>query len=281
MARGHGMAFEFQTGQPTKIMGILNITPDSFSDGGHFFDPGAAVERAQQIQNEGAAVLDIGAQSTRPGFTTISREMEWERLNPVLKKLSQVITIPISIDTFYPYVAERALEAGADIINDVSGVVSPEMAQIVKSNGAAWIFTHNPEWKPYPTTSGSIVAQVRHVLMNMATSALDFGLRPWQICADPGIGFGKTMEENLLLIKHTNDLRFAYAETPIAMLVGLSRKRVVDYAIGGGTKARNRLGGSVALQCVAQLAGADYLRTHDVQTSVQAAVCCDRIMQIK
>ncbi len=130
-------------GKDVLIMGIVNVTPDSFSDGGDHFSPDDAVECALKLIEDGADIIDIGAQSTRPGHIPVSDKEEWERLEPVLKALNGKISVPVSIDTYYPYVAEKSLLLGADIINDVSGVINPDMAKIIKESGAGWVIMHN------------------------------------------------------------------------------------------------------------------------------------------
>ena len=135
--------FELEYGKKTLIMGIVNITPDSFSDGGDNFKPEDAVKTAQLMEKQGADIIDLGAQSTRPGHIPVSAEEEWKRLEPVLKLLKGKVNIPLSADTYYPYVAEKAVQNGVSIINDVSGIISSEMAQIVKKSGAGWIIMHN------------------------------------------------------------------------------------------------------------------------------------------
>jgi len=236
----------------TQVMGILNITPDSFYDGGAYVSPEKAVARAMEIQAEGADILDIGAQSTGPGSKVISAVEELTRLLPVLDKLMRHIKIPVSIDTFYPEVAEQALQRGAKIINDVSGVVKSEMACVVKFHGAGWILMHNgggadamPVYKP------DVISAVGRTLREMAGQAMAFGLEAAQLCMDPGIGFGKTKKDNLLLLANSAQLKIP----GMAYLVGASRKRV----------AGKTLAGTMAAHEMALHGGAVILRVHDVR----------------
>jgi dihydropteroate synthase len=255
------MGYEFsQAG--TQVMGILNVTPDSFSDGGRYLAPAAAVERALQIQAEGADLLDIGGQSTRPGHVPVCAAEELRRLRPVLEDLRGKLTIPVSVDTYYPEVADAALQWGACMVNDVSGTATAEMAAVVKRHGAGWILMHNgggadaaQEYRPDAVTA------VRAALQALAAQAMALGIPQAAICLDPGIGFGKTMEDNLRLLACTAQVRapgFAY-------LVGASRKR----AAGGSDAA------TIALHSTAQWQGANILRVHAVREAVAAkfAVC--------
>ncbi|MCL2106354.1 MAG: dihydropteroate synthase [Oscillospiraceae bacterium] len=241
----------------TQIMGILNLTPDSFSDGGDYMNPGAALRRALEIQAEGADILDVGAQSTRPRHVRISAEEEMRRLLPVLEALRSVICVPISIDTFYPEVAKAALERGAAIINDVSGRADAEMAKVIRMHDAGWILTHNGPGSP---------EKVKAALASMVSEALAAGLRRERLCVDPGIGFGKSRGEDLALLRGVTRLRLE----GLALLIGASRKRVVDFAAGGGTAPGERLAGTIAAHTAAQLGGANILRAHDVKEAVQA-----------
>lgn len=237
-------------------MGILNITPDSFYDGGAYLSPEAALARALEIQAEGADILDVGAQSTKPGSRPISPREELSRLLPVLDTLMQHIKIPVSVDTFYPEVAEPALRRGVRIVNDVSGIVTQEMARMVKSHGAGWILMHNgggadamPDYRP------DVVTVVANALRKMAEQAMAFGLEPSQLCVDPGIGFGKKHEDNRLLLAHSAQLRIPC----MAYLVGASRKRVT-----GKTPE-----GTIAAHALALRGGATILRVHDVKEAAR------------
>ena len=250
-----------------QIMGILNVTPDSFSDGGQYFTPEPAIARAFELERGGADILDIGAQSTRPGCKMISPGEELGRLLPVLEGLRGKIKIPISIDTFYPEVADRALALGAAIINDVSGVVTKEMAQAVKTHGAGWVLMHNQNGADFEGRYDDAVSEVHEFLEDMARQAMALGIKKECIWLDPGIGFGKSQEDNLRLLANLGRVKVQ----GFPLLAGVSRKRVT-----GGTQA-----GTLAAQVTAQLGGADILRTHDVVQARQAANFTRNILRLR
>ena len=247
------------------LMAILNVTPDSFSDGGVYFAPEKAIERALELERQGADILDIGGQSTRPGCVRVSPEEEWRRLRPVLEGLRGKIKISISIDTFYPEVAEKALALGAGMINDVSGVVTQEMAGVVRRYNAQWVLMHNQNGADFEGEYADVVQQVREKLLEMAGQAMALGVKKERICLDPGIGFGKSREDDLRLLANLERVMIP----GFRLLVGVSRKRVT-----GGSEA-----GTVAAQVVAQLGGADILRTHDVVQARQAVEFIARAAQ--
>lgn len=246
-------------------MGILNVTPDSFSDGGKYISPEKAFERALEIQNEGADILDIGAQSTRPGFNVISADQEWNRLEPVLKKLSEKITIPISIDTFYPEVAEKAIEYGADIINDVSGCQNDNMFKVAQNFSSGIIIVHSDPKNP----------DVKKFFESKLRIASDFGVQSSQICFDPGIGFNKTRNQDAELIMNLENVKIK----DTAMLVGISKKRIIA-SLSENEKIENRLAGTVAVNTFAQLHGANILRVHDIKEAVSAAKAVDKLIKM-
>ncbi|HOO25461.1 MAG TPA: dihydropteroate synthase [Clostridiales bacterium] len=264
----------FSLGDRTYVMGILNITPDSFSDGGHFYDPDRALERALEIEALGADILDIGAQSTGPSAKLLSDEDELKRLSAFLPVICSEIKIPISVDTFYPLTARFALENGVSIINDVSAEINPEIGRLVKDYGAGWIIMHNRGGALATDTvyEGGVVNAVKSFFNEAAAKTLTLGLEPAQICFDPGIGFGKSMPDNLELIRKTADLR----TEGYGLLVGVSRKRVIGAATGE-TKAEKRDPGTIAAHTVAIAGGADFIRVHDVGAAVQAAKMADAI----
>lgn len=260
---------EISLGSRTYIMGIINVTPDSFSDGGDNFTPENAVKTAIQMEKYGADILDIGGQSTRPGHTPISSEEEWERLRNVLPLILQSSSLPVSVDTFYPDVAEKALELGCHIINDVSGIVSSEMAEVVKAYGAGWVLMHNGNEK-----CDDICAFVHKKLEDMFKSAVDKNIEPSNLCLDPGIGFGKTMEQNYELIAGTKRVK----KEGTAFLLGASRKRVIGAAMDIDIPFKERDPGTVAAHTVGIMGGADILRVHDVKGAVLAARVTDRLL---
>lgn len=250
---------------PACIMGILNVTPDSFSDGGRSFEPENAVANALAMQEQGAGMIDIGGQSTRPGFTAISPEEEWERIEPVLKALAGQLRIPISIDTFYPQVASLALSAGADVINDVNGFTDPAMFPAVQESECGCIIMHNGHVLNEDPTE-DILTRVRRFFEDKLRYAQEVGIEPERICFDPGIGFGKTYEENLRLMANVEAIKIKNC----AFLMAASRKGVIGKS-GGNPPAQERLPGTLAAHTIAQAGGAQLLRVHDVQESVQAA----------
>lgn len=265
-----GPGFSFPLGRRTYIMGILNVTPDSFSDGGKFSDPGDAVEHALQMQRDGADILDIGAESTRPGHEPVPAEEEIARLLPVLRALSGKLKIPISVDTMKPVVAERAISEGAAIVNDVNGFLAEGMAETVANGHAAAVIMH-PGFPPYPR---GVAAGAREFLENAVRKAHAAGMPPENICLDPGFGFGKDYEQNLELVRGLEKCRFG----EYALLAGISRKSMIGKATGE-TVPERRLAGTVAVHTICVMKGADILRVHDVAEAVQAARMADAIVR--
>ncbi len=251
----------------TGIMGILNITPDSFSDGGRFTDPSVAVERALEMERQGAVIIDIGGQSTRPGHIPVPAQEEWERIAPLLSALQGRLTIPISVDSYYPYVAERALESGAAIINDVSNSLSNGMAALCSRYNAGLVMMHH---LPEKNTPSDVMTYFDKALV----LAEEQGLSAERVCLDIGIGFGKSREEDAALIRALPAITKAFPDQPV--LVGASRKRVVA-ALCGDLPSNDRLPGTLAIHTVAQMGGANLLRVHDVKEAVQAAALVDKL----
>ena len=249
-------------GERTYVMGILNVTPDSFSDGGLYADPQKAVERALSLREQGADLLDIGGQSTRPGYERIAPESEWKRIAPVLEALQGRLDIPLSIDTFYPQVAQRALALGADIINDVTGF-GPDMLRVAAASDCGCIVMYDgPGANPLP------------FYREKRDKAVACGIAAERLCFDPGVGFGKTYEENLRILR---DFRAQRLEG-CAMLIAASRKRVIG-APCGNPPFSERLAGTIAAHTVAVCGGADIVRVHDVREAGQAARVTDAILR--
>ncbi len=254
-------------GEKTLIMGIVNVTPDSFSDGGDNFSAENAVKTAVLMEQHGADIIDFGAQSTRPGYTAISAEEEWQRLAPVFELLKGKINIPVSVDTFYPFVAENVLQAGAHIINDVSGVISPEMAQIVKNTCAGWIIMHNGDGG---------VDEVKEFFKKSAVEIEKEGINKNQICFDMGVGFGKTRAQDASLIVNIDKYRLP--DYPV--LLGTSRKRVIKE--GSGQKIpKQRVFGNISADTAAIFAGANIIRLHDVENEKQGIYMADMLKKFK
>ena len=254
----------FPEGRPL-IMGILNVTPDSFSDGGLFCSSAEqSVERVHQLAAQGADIIDIGGQSTRPGHTAISAQQEWERLRPVFELLNaEKSTLPpISVDTYYPYVAQRASELGASIINDVTGFDNEEMRRLAAQTGCGCVVMHHAD------ISGceDPVAAVREFFERRVEECIDYGINPEQIVLDVGIGFGKTREQELELIKRCGEC----AVGGLPVFVGASRKRVTVWmmeregiADASILPATDRDPMTHRLHRMAYDAGARIIRVHD------------------
>jgi dihydropteroate synthase len=245
------------------VMGILNVTPDSFSDGGEFTDPGAAVAHARRMIADGADIVDIGAESTRPyaGAQPVSAEDELARLAPVLRPVIALGT-PVSIDTIKAKVAAWALEQGAAIVNDVWGLQrDPDMARVAAEHGVPVIVMHNRE---APDPALDILADVKSFFTRSLDIAARAGIPSERIVLDPGIGFGKTQEQSISVLARLGELRVF--GRPI--LIGLSRKRFIDFV--SPSVPQQRIGGTIAGNVMAVLAGVDIVRVHDVAETVQA-----------
>lgn len=257
-------------GEKTYVMGILNVTPDSFSDGGKYNDLNEALKVATKMETAGVDFIDIGGQSTRPGYTAICAEDEWNRLKIILPSLLRNVKVPVSVDTYYPYVAERALDMGCAVINDVSGRVNFEMAETVKKYGAGWVLMHASK-----ENSDDIVKCVHNRLVSMKKEAISLGINEKNLCLDPGIGFEKTMEQNRELIKCTQNVKVEGT----AYLLGASRKRVIGQALRKEIPFNERDAGTVAAHTIGIMGGADIIRVHDFCSACQAAAVADYIIK--
>jgi len=258
------------------VMGVVNVTPDSFSDGGLYFDPGRAARRALEMFEEGAAIVDVGGESTRPATygnaEPVSPAEEIRRVLPVIEAIRRESRAPVSIDTRKEEVARAALGAGADLVNDVSALRhDPRMASTVAEAGAALLLMHmkgdDPRTMQADTSYGHPVADVAEELAAAASKALDAGVRADRIAVDPGLGFGKSPEGNLVLLRHLGALRSL--GFPVA--VGASRKGFVRRfsGVGDDSSAADRLPGSLAAVAAASSAGAAIVRVHDVPETVR------------
>lgn len=248
------------------VMGILNVTPDSFSDGGKFFDTNAAVEHGLQMAAEGAAILDIGPESSRPGSQRVSAADQIRRAIPVIERLIAKINIPISIDTCLPEVASAALDTGAAIINDITALSDPRMASLAAERGAAVVLMHilgTPETMQVDPRYENVTAEVLDFLIARAAIAERAGIRRDRIFIDPGIGFGKTTEHNLQLLKNLNQ----FVATGYRVLVGTSRKRFLGQ-ITGRTNPADRIFGTAATVAHCVAAGTSVVRVHDVAAMI-------------
>jgi len=256
------------------VMGILNVTPDSFSDGGRFTDPETAIAHAIRLKAEGADILDVGAESTRPyiGAQPVSLDDEFARLSPVLRPVID-LGLPVSIDTIKAKVAAWALEQGAAILNDVWGLQrDPDMARVAAEHGVPVIVMHNRE-APDPTLD--IMADVKAFFARSLEIAAKAGVERERIVLDPGIGFGKTPQQSIAAIARLDELR----SFGLPILMGLSRKRFIDSI--SPSKPGERLGGSIAGNILSVLAGAEIVRVHDVAETVQALRVMDAIQKAR
>jgi len=256
--------FNFDLSKKPLIMGILNVTPDSFSDGGLYLDPEIAVARAIEMVKEGADIIDIGGESTRPGAEPVSVEEELRRVIPVIKTLSKHLEIPISIDTYKAEVAKQAIKAGASIVNDISGLrFDPEMASVVAKNGVAIVIMHikgtpkDMQKEPYYE---DLFGEINQYLAESIQIARSAGVQEEAIVVDPGIGFGKQPEHNLQILKHLD--RFSVHKRPI--LVGPSRKSFIGLILGG-VPPEQRIDGTAAAVALSIANGASIVRVHDVR----------------
>ncbi|WP_309381030.1 dihydropteroate synthase [Cerasicoccus frondis] len=256
-------------GARTFVMGILNVTPDSFSDGGQFASPINALGQAQAMIREGADLIDVGAESTRPGAEVIPDDEEIARLLPILEALLEVLETPISVDTYKASVARKALEAGAHIINDIWGFQhDPDMAATVAEFGAGAVLMHNARGADY---DGDIVDEVKRFLEKSVQIATDAGVAPANIVLDPGIGFGKSVEQNLTLMRRLGELR----SLGFPILLGASRKSVIGKTLD--LEVDQRLEGTIATSVVGVQQGVDIIRVHDVQANLRAIRMADAI----
>ena len=258
-------------------MGVLNVTPDSFSDGGEFNDIERAVERALEIEEEGADILDIGGESTRPGSHGVSVDQELGRVIPVLERLRGRLKIPVSIDTTKPEVAKAAIAAGAEIINDVSGLrFSHDLAQIAAASGSGLVLMHSrgtPETMQKMAPVADIFDEVTTSLATSIEVAVTRGVNDQKIIIDPGIGFGKTREQNLELINGLGRLNEALG---FPILLGPSRKSFIRLTLGKDDQA-SIIGGTAASVALGVERGARIVRVHDVREMVAVVRLTERI----
>ncbi|MBI5388003.1 MAG: dihydropteroate synthase [Verrucomicrobia bacterium] len=249
-------------------MGILNVTPDSFSDGGLFLDADAAVDQALQLEAEGADLLDVGGESTRPNAVPVPEEEELRRVAPVLKKLAGRLKVPVSIDTMKPAVARVALDLGASLVNDVAASrMTDEMWRLVAHSGAGYVVMHTqgtPQTMQVHPQYDDVAREVGEFFRERLDRLSSLGVRAEQVILDVGIGFGKTVAHNLRLLAALGEFRTF--QRPL--LVGASRKSFLSAVAGGGV--RERLPGSLAAACWAAQAGAQIVRVHDVAATRQA-----------
>lgn len=258
--------FELNLARP-HVMGIVNVTPDSFSDGGKYSSTDLAVEHALQLVAEGADILDIGGESTRPGAEPVSLDEELRRVIPVIEALSKVATVPISIDTYKPEVMRAAIQAGADIVNDVCALRQEGVLEVVAASNVGVCLMHMqgmPQTMQLNPTYVDVVAEVGAFLSERVDGCLTHGIAKERILLDPGFGFGKTTAHNVALIQHLEN----FSELGLPMLVGLSRKSVLGKIAGGDESQRLHAG--LAASVISVMKGAKIVRVHDVKATVDA-----------
>ncbi len=257
-------------------MGIVNVTPDSFYDGGRFADPGRAVEHGLSLASEGADILDVGGESSRPGSDPVPAEEERRRVVPVIAELRRRTATLISVDTTKLEVAEAALDAGADIVNDISASgLDPRVLVLAARHGAGFVMMHmkgTPKTMQDAPRYDDAVAEIRAFLAGKIAAALASGLAVESIVLDPGIGFGKCLEDNLVLLNHLDAL--ASLDRPV--LVGVSRKAFIGRLLDAAPD--DRLEGTIAAAVLGVVRGAHILRVHDVQAVGRAARVADAIL---
>ncbi len=270
-------AHVLRLGAQTKIMGVLNVTPDSFSDGGRYLDPGLAEERALRMQEEGAHLIDVGGESTRPGARPVTAREEIRRVRPVLRRLARRVKVPLSIDTSKDEVAAVALDEGATLVNDVRALAAGgrRLARRIARYGAAVALMHmrgTPETMQQNTSYRDLCGEIRSALRRALERALEGGIPPASILLDPGFGFGKSAEQNLEILSGLD--RFHSLRKPL--LIGLSRKSFIGHALG--SPVEDRLYGSLGAAAAAVFRGAHILRVHDVLAHRQLCALLDRAL---
>ena len=257
---------QFDTENKTYVMGILNITPNSFSDGGNWNSLDKALFRTEQMIKEGADIIDVGGESTRPGYTMISESEEIERIVPVIAGIKERFDIPVSADTYKSAVAKKALETGADLINDIWGLkYDKNMAKVISRSGAVCCLMHNREKPEYRDFVKDMINETMEI-------ALNSGIKRDKIILDPGVGFGKTYEQNLMCVKHLHQL----CEKGYPVLLGCSRKSLIGNTLD--LPVEERLEGTLVTTVMAVLSGCAFVRVHDIKENVRAIKMAEAIM---
>lgn len=253
------------------IMGILNVTPDSFSDGGEYTDVEKALQQVKEMISQGAKIIDVGGESTRPGYDFVEAKDEIERVVPVIRAIKEKYDVLISIDTYKTQTARAALEAGADILNDVwAGLYDGQMFDLAAEYNVPIILMHNQEEEVYQ----NVTQEVCDFLSERAKLALEKGVPKENIWIDPGFGFAKNAEQNLELLKGLE----AVCQLGFPVLFGISRKRTVDYLMGGNTKALDRDEATAALSAYALSKGCQIVRVHNVEANRQIVSVIEQLM---
>ncbi|MGL5415690.1 MAG: dihydropteroate synthase [Clostridium sp.] len=263
---------EFDLKERTYIMGILNITPDSFSDGGEYNNIQQAKERVKEMIEQGADIIDVGGESTRPGFNEVSAEEEIERVVPVIRMIKENFDIPVSIDTYKSKTAEKAIEAGADLINDIWGFKrDSNMANVCAKTKVPCILMHNREAIPYQ----NLMKDIKSDLIESINIALDAGVPREKIILDPGIGFAKTLEENLETMNNLEKIK----DLEFPMLLGTSRKSIIGLTLN--LPKDERVEGTLATTVLGIAKGCEFIRVHDVKENKRVCLMTDRILRSK
>lgn len=272
-----GNGFSFEINKRTYIIGILNVTPDSFFDGGQWNSPEKAVEHALKMQEDGADIIDIGAQSTRPGSTLLSEDEELEIIKKYIPAVTSAVNVPVSVDTFYPKVAEYCLENGAKIINDVSSKMDRKMALVVKKHNAGWIVMHtgnaSASQEADYSKCGGVVNDVLSFFDKAEKIAAEYSISRENICFDMGFGFGKSHFDNLELLRNIDKLK----SPERALLTALSCKRLVKNETGAD--GYDRVFGTLAADTLAIAGGTDFIRVHHVKEACLAAKMTDAVVR--
>ncbi|MFH1788838.1 MAG: dihydropteroate synthase [Candidatus Altiarchaeota archaeon] len=259
----------------TLVMGILNVTPDSFYDGGTYSNTGDVLERARRMVADGVDILDVGGESTRPGSEPVSIEDEIGRVVPVIGALACELDVPVSADSYKPEVVSKAIEAGASMVNDVYGLRSEGMAELVAESGLPVVIMHmqgTPKSMQDDPVYRDVVGDIKEFFRERIEYAKSRGVKDGQIILDPGIGFGKNLEHNLEIIRRFIEFK----ELGYPLLVGASRKSMIGQILDAPPE--KRLSGSIAVAVASIMNGADILRVHDVAETVQAARVTDAVL---
>lgn len=261
---------EFLEEGHTYVMGILNVTPDSFSDGGRYNHLDAALKHTEQMIKDGAAIIDVGGESTRPGHEKITDQEEIDRILPVIEKIKQEFSVPVSLDTYKAAVAKEGIQAGADLLNDIWGLqYDPAMGKIVADSGVAYCLMHNRDKITEEMDADLFIGQMKED----AKRALDAGIKKERIILDPGVGFAKTQEQNLMTMANLDRLK----ALGYPVLLGTSRKSVIGYVLDVPTD--KRLVGTLATSAVAVQTGCMFVRVHDVKENVELIQMLERIRE--
>lgn len=268
--------FNLDLGRPL-VMGVLNVTPDSFSDGGSYTDPHGAIRRARRMIEEGADIIDVGGESTRPGAAAVSEQEEMDRILPVIEAVAGWGSVPVSVDTSKAVVMGAAADQGAALINDVRALREPGALRVAADSGLAVCLMHmqgQPRTMQASPQYRDVVSQVRDFLAERVAACVQAGIARERLMVDPGFGFGKTLRHNLLLMRHLA----AFRDLGLPLLVGVSRKSMIGQLLD--LPVEQRLEGSLALATIAFWHGASILRVHDVRATVRALRVCAAVRDV-